>query len=252
MKESSRTSSWGAIKEKWNLSLQPQKEAMELAEMKRQKELSVKMEKMEIMDQVSSRGNVSSASGSFRFRQGKTSSWVNSQGNKFDSQLEETLGDKLSFSKFDEPPCSSKRADAKMKCLATPKPTTLPMDGKPNKSLKCDANVFVPSVAYAGAVKAASLTPEPPPSTLPLGSTSAMLPPVSVSMKLPKLVLVEFEGNPLEWPERSGQFLATIDGSGLSDSHKMQYLKTLVTGKAKAAIEGMGYSGQMYHVAWQT
>ena len=32
----------------------------------------------------------------------------------------------------------------------------------------------------------------------------------------------------------------------------MQDLKTLVTVKAKAAINGMGYSGQMYHVAWPT
>ena len=68
-------------------------------------------------------------------------------------------------------------------------------------------------------------------------------------MKLPKLVLDTFDGNPLEWPER---FLATFDGSGASDSHKMQYLKTLVTGKAKVGFEGLGFSGQMYHVAWQT
>ena len=233
------------------LELATQKEAMELAEMKRQKDLSVKMKKMEIMDQVSSRGSVSSASGSFRFRQGKTKSWVNSQENKFDSHLEETLDDKPSFPKLHEPPCSSKQADAKMKSLTTPKPSTLSMDGKPKKSLQFNANVFVPSAACAGTVKAASSTPGPP-STLPLGSTLAMLPPVSVSMKLPKLVLDKFDGNPLEWPEWSEQFLATVDGSGASDSHKMQYLKTLVTGKAKAAIDGMGYSGQMYHVAWQT
>ena len=79
-----------------------------------------------------------------------------------------------------------------------------------------------------------------------------MPPPVSGSMRLPKLVLDKFEGCPLEWPEWSGQFLATVDESGASDCHKKQYLKTLVTGKAKAVIEGMGYSGQMYHVAWQT
>ena len=134
---------------------------MELAEKKRHKKLSVKMKKLEIMAQVSSRSSVSSASGSFRFRQGETSSWVNSQENKFDSYLEETHDDKPSFSRFKEPPSSSKQADAKMKNLATPKPSTLPTDGKPKKSLKFVANVFVPSVAYAGAVKAASSTPEP-------------------------------------------------------------------------------------------
>ena len=96
-----------------DLELATQKEAMELAEMKRQKDLSVKMKEMEIMHQVSSRGSVSSASGSFCFRKWKTSSWVKSQDNKFDSHLEETPDDKPSFSKFVEPPCSSKQSDAK-------------------------------------------------------------------------------------------------------------------------------------------
>ena len=223
------------------LELATQKEAMQLAEMKPQKEMSVKMKKMELMGQVSSRGSVSSASGSFRFRQVKTSSWVNSQENRFDSHLEETLDDKPSFSKFDKPPCTSKQADAKMNCLATQNPKTLPMDGKHKKSLKFDAKVFLPSVAYGGAVKAALSTPGAP-LTLPFGSTPAMLPPVSVSIKL---VLDKIHGNPLKWPEWSGQILSTVDGSGASDSNKMQNLKTLVTGKAKAAIEGMGYSGQM-------
>ena len=96
------------------LELATQKEAMEMAEMNRQKKLSVKMEKMEIMDEVSSRSTVSSSSWSVQFRQGKTSSWINSQENKFDSHLEETLDDKPSFSKFDEPPSSSMQLDAKM------------------------------------------------------------------------------------------------------------------------------------------
>ena len=157
---------------------------------------------MEIMDQLSSRGSVSSAKGSFRFRQGKTSSWVNSRENKFDSHLEETPDDKSSFSKFDEPPCSLKQADAKMKGRTTRKPSTLPVDGKPKKLLQIDANVFVPSLAYAGAGKAASSTPGPP-STLPLGSSPAMLPPVSVSMKLPKLVLDKFDE--INWNGLNGQ-----------------------------------------------
>ena len=71
-------------------------------------------------------------------------------------------------------------------------------------------------------------------------------------MKLPKLVLDKFAGDPLEWPEWSGQFLATVDQAGVPDSVKMNYLKTLVTGRAKSSIDGMGYSGGMYQVAWQT
>ena len=36
----------------------------------------------------------------------------------------------------------------------------------------------------------------------------------------------------------------------IPDSEKMGYLKTLLTGKAKSAISGMGYSGQFYTAAW--
>ena len=32
----------------------------------------------------------------------------------------------------------------------------------------------------------------------------------------------------------------------------MSHLKTLVKGKAKAAIAGLGYSGALYHTAWDT
>ena len=126
------------------LELSTQKEAMEMAEKKRQKELSVKMKKMQSMDQMYSRDSESSTSGSIRFRQEKTSYCVNSQETRFDTHLEETLDDNASICKFNEPSLSLKQADAKMKCLATPKPSTLPMDGKPKKALMFDANVFVP------------------------------------------------------------------------------------------------------------
>ena len=125
------------------------------------------------------------------------------------------------------------------------------MDVKPKNSLKFDANVFAPSSAYAAVVKPVVPTPVLP-SALPLTLTPAFAPAASVSMKLPKLVLDKFDGDQLEWPGWSGQFLATVDESGMSDSNKMKYLKSLLNGKAKAAIEGMGFSGQMYQVAWQT
>ena len=69
-------------------------------------------------------------------------------------------------------------------------------------------------------------------------------------INLPKLKLPEFSGNPLEWPEWSSLFLATVDSAGIDNSLKMNHLKTLVTGRAKAAIDGMGYSGEMYPIAW--
>ena len=134
--------------------------------------------------------------------------------------------------------------------MTTPKPSTLPMDGKPKKSLQFDANVFAPTSAYAAAVKPVVPTPVPS-SALPLTSTPAFAPAASVSMNLPKLVLDKFDGDPLERPESSGQFLATLDESAISDSNTMKYLKSLLDGKAKAAAESIEFSGQMYQVAWQ-
>ena len=222
------------------MEFEAQKEAIELPEIKRQQAFSLKMKKLEIVDQASSRGIVSSASGSLRFRHGKRSSCVSSMENKFNYHLEKTLDDKPAFSEYNEPPCSSKQADARMESLATSKPSAQCFDVKPRKSLKFHATVFVPGNASVGAVKTVAPTPAPF-STLTLASTLAVLPRISVSMKLPKLFLDKFDGNPLEWPEWSGQFLAAIEGSGASDSDKMQYLKSLVTGKAKAVTEGMGF-----------
>ena len=70
------------------------------------------------------------------------------------------------------------------------------------------------------------------------------------SSSLPKLRLNNFDGNPLEWPEWSSMFIATVDKRTIPDSEKMSHLKTLLTGKAKSAISGMGYSGQFYSAAW--
>ena len=70
------------------------------------------------------------------------------------------------------------------------------------------------------------------------------------SNSLPKLRLNNFDGNPLEWPEWSSMFTATVDKRMHPDSEKMSHLKTLLTGKAKSAISAMGYSGQFYSASW--
>ena len=70
------------------------------------------------------------------------------------------------------------------------------------------------------------------------------------SRSLPKLKLNNFDGNPLEWPEWSSMFIATVDQRPTPDSEKMSHLKTLLTGKARTAISGMGYTGQFYGAAW--
>ena len=62
----------------------------------------------------------------------------------------------------------------------------------------------------------------------------------SGSSNLPKLKLNNFDGKPLEWPEWSSMFIATVDHRPIPDSEKMSHLKILLTGKARSAIYGMG------------
>ena len=71
------------------------------------------------------------------------------------------------------------------------------------------------------------------------------------SSRLPKLQLSSFDGNALEWPEWSNMFKATVHHRDIPDSEKMSHLKTLLTGKAKSAISGMGYLGEFYAQAWE-
>ena len=74
--------------------------------------------------------------------------------------------------------------------------------------------------------------------------------PSSGASGLPKLKLTEFSGDPLEWPEWSGLFDVDVHQKPISDTEKMQYLKNSLTGQAKAAISGMGFSSQSYYLAW--
>ena len=73
----------------------------------------------------------------------------------------------------------------------------------------------------------------------------------SSSSQLPKLKLNSFDENPLEWPEWSNMFKATVHYRDIPDSKKKSLLKTLLTGKAKSAISGMGSSGEFYAQAWE-
>ena len=74
--------------------------------------------------------------------------------------------------------------------------------------------------------------------------------PSSGTNGLPKLKLTEFSGDPLEWPEWSGLFDVVVHQKPISDTEKMQYLKTSLTGQAEAAISGMGFGSQSYYHAW--
>ena len=69
-----------------------------------------------------------------------------------------------------------------------------------------------------------------------------------IRSSLPKLKLAGFQA--LEWPEWSQLFQATVHAANMDDSVKMNHLKTMVTGKAKEVIAGLGYTAEMYNVAW--
>lgn len=73
----------------------------------------------------------------------------------------------------------------------------------------------------------------------------------NISKSLPKWKLAVFSGDVIEWPEWQGMFLATVDAANISHAEKMSHLKTLLGGKAKQTISGMGYAGDMYPIAWQ-
>ena len=66
------------------------------------------------------------------------------------------------------------------------------------------------------------------------------------SGQLPRLKLRSFDGNPLEWPDWSNMFKATVLHRNIPDSEKMSHLKTLLTGEAKSSILEIGYSGEFY------
>ena len=202
-------------------------------------ELELKMKRLQLESiRGSSRDSLSSISSSLRAKT-KTDNWLNSESNVFDC-----------FAAHDNH--KSNCPDVTSNTLAptrrqTVKPATIDhksfnLDSGDNKtSLVYDpSKTFIPSTnpIHAATFPTSQVNP------------STMLP--VMGLKLPKLVLDKFSGDPLEWPEWSGQFLSTVDEAVLDDNVKMKYLKTLVTGKARAAIEGMGYNGSMYRIAWET
>ena len=133
-----------------------QKEEIELAEMKRRKKLSPKMNKMEIREPTSSGDSVSSASGTSRLRAGRTSSWVTSQRINFGIPPEDINDDKPNIVEKNNQPCPSTQPDTKLKLFAVPKSTIASTE---INLKKFDAKAFVPSSVALDAMKAAILKP---------------------------------------------------------------------------------------------
>ena len=71
----------------------------------------------------------------------------------------------------------------------------------------------------------------------------------SADIKLPKLNLPVFGGDVLQWPSFLDQFEANVDSIDLPVISKFSYLRTLLEGEPKRAIEGLSLTADHYDVA---
>ena len=70
-----------------------------------------------------------------------------------------------------------------------------------------------------------------------------------VPVRLPRIELPKFGGEVVEWTDFWDQFSATVDQSDLPDVSKLVYLRSLLYGEAKQAIEGLSVTSVNYSVA---
>ena len=90
------------------------------------------------------------------------------------------------------------------------------------------------------------------------GTTAANLTSQSVSesgarVKLPKLDLAKYNGDPLKWQPFWDSFEAAIHkNESLSDVEKFNYFRTFLEGAAKRAIEGISVTNANYNIAVET
>ena len=70
-----------------------------------------------------------------------------------------------------------------------------------------------------------------------------------IRVKLPKLVISQFEGTHLDWFRFWHQYETQIDKSGLSPISKFSYLKELLAPKARVLIDGLPFTTKGYERA---
>ena len=68
-------------------------------------------------------------------------------------------------------------------------------------------------------------------------------------VKLPKIELPKFGGDVVDWSTFWDQFSATVDQSDLATVSKLVYLRSLLFGEAKQAIDGLAVTATNYEVA---
>ena len=63
---------------------------------------------------------------------------------------------------------------------------------------------------------------------------------------VPKLHADHFDGDPISWMKWYSIFQATFDRAPMTSSEKMIHLQSLLTGEAKALVDGYGCNGDLY------
>ena len=63
---------------------------------------------------------------------------------------------------------------------------------------------------------------------------------------VPKLHADHFDGDPIRWMKWYSIFQATIDKVPMTSSEKITHLQSLLTGEAKALVDGYGCNGDLY------
>jgi hypothetical protein len=70
-------------------------------------------------------------------------------------------------------------------------------------------------------------------------------------VKLPQLDLPKFSGDVLMWTSFRDLFTSMVHNQAISDSQKLQYLKTSLTGEAAALIQSIDVTDANYQEAWR-
>ena len=70
-------------------------------------------------------------------------------------------------------------------------------------------------------------------------------------VKLPKLEIRWFAGDPLEFPTFEQQFAASVGQANIADVAKFSYLKGFLRGDALRSIQGLSLTNENYKNAWQ-
>ena len=71
------------------------------------------------------------------------------------------------------------------------------------------------------------------------------------NVKLPKIFIKKFYGDPIAWQQFKDSFEATINSNeNLTEVEKFSYLKSYLSGGAEKTIDGISLTSENYEHAW--